>query len=134
MVRQLKHHEAKLLKKVDLYDKDRRALEVIRRYHLQRREDYTKYNRICGQGIYSVAAGRHVLARHAERDTLIACHITERERGFWVICTHPILVKALATKLTGLGMSDATRTKVTTQLLERLYRLLAAWSSVSPAA
>ncbi|KAI3640588.1 hypothetical protein MIR68_001466 [Amoeboaphelidium protococcarum] len=53
MVRKLKFHEEKLLKKVDFVnwktDSTLRESEVIRRYHLQSREDYTKYNRICGQ-------------------------------------------------------------------------------------
>jgi len=53
MVRKLKHHEQKLLKKVDLVqwssDNNIREAKVMRKYHLQSREDYTKYNRICGQ-------------------------------------------------------------------------------------
>ena len=93
MVRKLKFHEQKLLKKVDLIEwkKDnnlreakvrffalklslclnhtvllplplplRRVpifllLQVMRKYHIQNREDYTKYNKICG-GIKSLAA------------------------------------------------------------------------------
>jgi U3 small nucleolar ribonucleoprotein protein IMP3 len=50
MVRQLKHHESKLLKKVDFLNykssNNIREIEVIRRYHLQKREDYTKYNHL----------------------------------------------------------------------------------------
>jgi hypothetical protein len=41
-MRNLKHHEKRLLKKVDFLEKNRRSLEVMRRYHIQRREDYTK--------------------------------------------------------------------------------------------
>ncbi|KAI9297830.1 hypothetical protein K502DRAFT_323099 [Neoconidiobolus thromboides FSU 785] len=52
MVRQLKHHEKKLLKKVDFLNwkstNNIREIEVLRRYHVQNREDYTKYNKICG--------------------------------------------------------------------------------------
>ncbi|KAI9222884.1 hypothetical protein BC828DRAFT_304320 [Blastocladiella britannica] len=52
-MRQLKHHEQKLLKKVDFMswksDMTMREVEVMRRYHIQKREDYTKYNRLCGQ-------------------------------------------------------------------------------------
>jgi U3 small nucleolar ribonucleoprotein protein IMP3 len=55
MVRKLKHHEQKLLKKVDFYEKNRRVSEVMHRYHIQRREDYTKYNRLCGQSKATVA-------------------------------------------------------------------------------
>ncbi|KAJ3364282.1 hypothetical protein AMAG_10166 [Allomyces macrogynus ATCC 38327] len=53
MVRQLKHHEQKLLKKVDFLqwknENNLREIQVMRRYHIQKREDYTKYNRLCGQ-------------------------------------------------------------------------------------
>lgn len=50
MVRALKFHEQKLLKKVDLYKDERnvRVVEILRKYHVQRREDYTKYNRLAG--------------------------------------------------------------------------------------
>ena len=46
-MRQLKHHEQKLLKRVDFLnykqDQNHRDLQVIRRYHIQHREDYFKY-------------------------------------------------------------------------------------------
>ncbi|KAL6857669.1 U3 small nucleolar ribonucleoprotein imp3 [Amphichorda felina] len=52
MVRKLKHHEQKLLRKVDFVtyksDNDHRDAAVRRRYHIQRPEDYHSYNRICG--------------------------------------------------------------------------------------
>lgn len=51
-MRRLKHHEKKLLKKVDFFNWKREnhqhELKVIRRYHLQDREDYTRYNNIVG--------------------------------------------------------------------------------------
>ncbi|KIY66788.1 alpha-L RNA-binding motif-containing protein [Cylindrobasidium torrendii FP15055 ss-10] len=53
MVRKFKHHEQKLLKKVDFLnwkqDANLREIKVMRRYHLQDREDYHKYNKLCGQ-------------------------------------------------------------------------------------
>jgi len=46
-MRQLKYHEKKLLKKVDFFnwkeDQNVREGTIIRRYHLQNREDYVKY-------------------------------------------------------------------------------------------
>jgi U3 small nucleolar ribonucleoprotein protein IMP3 len=52
IMRQLKHHEKKLLRKVDLYsykgEDNLRVAKILRRYHLQNREDYTAYSRICG--------------------------------------------------------------------------------------
>ncbi|KAH8828324.1 alpha-L RNA-binding motif-containing protein [Flagelloscypha sp. PMI_526] len=52
MVRQFKHHEQKLLKKVDFLnwksDTNLRESKVMRRYHIQDREDYHKYNKLLG--------------------------------------------------------------------------------------
>lgn len=52
MVRKLKFHEHKLLKKVDLTtyagDNDHRDAAVIRRYAIQKPQDYQKYNKLCG--------------------------------------------------------------------------------------
>ncbi|XP_063673996.1 U3 small nucleolar ribonucleoprotein protein IMP3-like isoform X2 [Bolinopsis microptera] len=51
VVRKLKHHEQKLLKKVDSVqwnsDNKIREAKVMRKYHLQNHEDYMKYNRMC---------------------------------------------------------------------------------------
>ncbi|XP_072484394.1 U3 small nucleolar ribonucleoprotein protein IMP3 [Notamacropus eugenii] len=51
MVRKLKFHEQKLLKKVDFLnweatDHNLHELRVLRRYRVQRREDYARYNRL----------------------------------------------------------------------------------------
>lgn len=52
MVRALKYHESKLLKKVDFTtyksDSNHHAAAICRRYTIQNPNDYTKYNRICG--------------------------------------------------------------------------------------
>ncbi|KAK9461870.1 uncharacterized protein V1516DRAFT_673199 [Lipomyces oligophaga] len=52
VLRKLKHHEQKLLKKVDFLDwksdKGHREADIMRRYHVQKREDYHKYNKLCG--------------------------------------------------------------------------------------
>lgn len=51
-MRQLKYHEKKLLRKVDLYswkgENNLHVAKIIRRYHIQKREDYVSYNRLCG--------------------------------------------------------------------------------------
>lgn len=58
-LRKLKHHEERLLKKVDFLnwkkDQNLRELQVIRRYHIQDREDYAKYvrRRLVGAGTTS---------------------------------------------------------------------------------
>ncbi|KAL3870319.1 hypothetical protein ACJMK2_038394 [Sinanodonta woodiana] len=50
MVRKLKYHEKKLLKKVDFIswevDNNLHELKVMKKYYIQRREDYTKYNKL----------------------------------------------------------------------------------------
>ncbi|KAK6542949.1 Small subunit (SSU) processome component [Orbilia ellipsospora] len=52
MVRKLKHHEQKLLRKVDFLtwksDDNHREHDVMRRYHIQDSTTYHKYNKICG--------------------------------------------------------------------------------------
>lgn len=51
-MRKLKHHEQKLLKKVDFLhwkaEDNVRELKLLRRYHIQKREDYVAYNRLSG--------------------------------------------------------------------------------------
>jgi len=51
-MRKLKHHEQKLLKKVNFYewksDSNIRENRILKRYHIDDREDYTKYNKIAG--------------------------------------------------------------------------------------
>lgn len=57
MVRKLKYHEQKLLRKVDFenykQDNGHRDKAVIRRYSIQKPEDYHRYNRICGVSVLS---------------------------------------------------------------------------------
>ena len=52
MGRELKHHEKKLLKKVNFQDwksdQGHRDAKVMRMYHIQNRNDYEKYNKLCG--------------------------------------------------------------------------------------
>merc|ERR1712226_453179 len=50
MVRKLKHHEQKLLKKVDFInwevDNNLHEVKIMKRYAIQKREDYTLYNKL----------------------------------------------------------------------------------------
>eukprot|EP01036_Dinobryon_divergens_P031902 gene31902-41392_t len=52
-MRLLKHHEQKLLKKVDFFswkdDQNIRESSILRKYLVQNREDYIKYNKIAGK-------------------------------------------------------------------------------------
>ncbi|KAG8460113.1 hypothetical protein KFE25_014258 [Diacronema lutheri] len=51
-MRTLKYHERKLLKKVDFLqwkqDDNIREVKILRRYRIQHRDEYHKYNRLCG--------------------------------------------------------------------------------------
>ena len=51
-MRVLRHHEKKLLKKVDFFnwkeERNVREAKVIRKYHIQDREDYIKYDKVAG--------------------------------------------------------------------------------------
>jgi len=51
-MRQLKYHEKKLLRKVDLYswrnEDNLRVAKVLRRYRIQNRNDYSSYSKLCG--------------------------------------------------------------------------------------
>ena len=52
-MRKLKYHEKKLLKKVDFLnwksERNIRQITILRRFYVQKREDYYKYNKLCGQ-------------------------------------------------------------------------------------
>jgi len=53
MVRKLKYHEQKLLKRVNFFhwkkEDNIREIKVLQTYRIQDREDYHRYNKICGQ-------------------------------------------------------------------------------------
>jgi len=89
-MRQLKHHESKLLRKVNLYawkgDSNIRVAKVLRRYHIQNREDYVAYERICG----------HVTSLCAKLRTL------EADDPFRIAMTEQFL-----TKLANLAVIDS---------------------------
>lgn len=50
MVRRLRFHEKKLLKKVDFIswevDNNLHEVKILKKYYIQKREDYTKYNKL----------------------------------------------------------------------------------------
>lgn len=67
----LKHHESKLLRKVDFLswksDNTLREAAVLRRYHVTGREDYVKYSRLVGQVTSMVAKLRALKPDDAQR-------------------------------------------------------------------
>ncbi|KAJ1652250.1 U3 small nucleolar ribonucleoprotein imp3, partial [Dispira simplex] len=70
MVRQFKHHEQKLLRKVDFlhYKNDNNVHEiaVVSRYGLKNREEYHKYNQLVGD----IQAAVHALSRLDPTDSV----------------------------------------------------------------
>ncbi len=95
-MRKLKHHEQKLLKKVDFLtwkaEENLREAKILRTYHIQNREDYAKYNKIAG----------HVTSLVAKLKGLPA------DNEFRIKSTEQLL-----TKLYGLGLisSDSSLAK-----------------------
>jgi len=73
-MRQLTYHEQKLLKKVDFLkwksDNNLHEIKVMRRYHIQKREDYTKYFKL-GNSIQTLASRISLLdARDSKRSQM----------------------------------------------------------------
>jgi U3 small nucleolar ribonucleoprotein protein IMP3 len=80
-LRKLKHHEKLLLKKVSFVewktDQNVREAEVMRRYHVQSREDYQKYKRIVGKVRQLVARLIKLDARDPYRAKLSSSLLTK---------------------------------------------------------
>jgi U3 small nucleolar ribonucleoprotein protein IMP3 len=80
-MRQLKHHEKKLLKKVDFFswksDQNIREAQIIRRYLIQDREDYNKYNKIVG-GITKLVAKLRELPVGDEQKTQLSEQLIQK--------------------------------------------------------
>lgn len=76
-MRQLKYHEQKLLKKTNFLDwkqeKNLRELKVIRRYHVQDRDDYHAYNKLCGQVTKLVT-----MLKNMSQDDPVRIELTDR--------------------------------------------------------
>jgi len=66
-MRELKFHEQKLLKKVNFLqwksDQNVREIQVLRRYHVQNRDDYVKYSKVAGQVRHGHSAWRRARPR-----------------------------------------------------------------------
>ena len=126
MVRKLKHHEQKLLRKVDFAnyksDHDHREAQVCRRYCIQKPSDYTAYNRLCG----SLRSLAHRLAALDPADPVRRRHEDILLKKLWEIgilgsggegrgklsdVEHKVTVSAFARRRLGcvmsrLGMAD----------------------------
>jgi len=87
-MRQLKYHEQKLLKKVDFLqwkqDGGLREGKVLRRYHVQDRDDYHKYNRLCG-AVTKIVARIKALPAGDEFRERISQELLDKLHGLGVI-------------------------------------------------
>jgi U3 small nucleolar ribonucleoprotein protein IMP3 len=72
MVRALKYHERTLLKKVDFLnwkaEDNIREVKILRRYRIAERDDYHKYNRLCGMVTKIVSKVKELEADDAFRN------------------------------------------------------------------
>lgn len=101
MVRKLKHHEQKLLKKVDFInwevDNNLHEVKVLRRYRIEKREDYTKYNKL----------SRNI------RDLAQKIRDLDEKDGFRAQSSHRLLEKLYSIGLTPTKQNLALTEKVT---------------------
>lgn len=112
-MRKLKHHEQRLLKKVDIYGagesgkKEQREVKIMRKYYLQDREDYTKFCLFS----FSFFLSLHCFAHSAGVINLRYNKLVG-------------LITKLVSEIKSLPPSDPVRIQVTDQLLDKLLRLL----------
>lgn len=95
-MRKLKHHEHKLLKKVDFLqwknEHNLRELQVMRRYHISNRDDYKLYNRLCGQITKLTATLKRLDPKDSTRIELTD-HLLNKLYDMGVITTKKSLVQ-----------------------------------------
>lgn len=87
-MRQLKYHEKKLLKKVDFFswksDTNVREATIIRKYNIQNREDYIKYNKLAGK-ITKFVAKVKLLTQDDETRSALSTHLLQKLYNMGVI-------------------------------------------------
>eukprot|EP01041_Mallomonas_annulata_P006609 gene6609-13382_t len=89
-MRQLKHHEKKLLKKVDFFswksEQNVREAKIIRKYFLQERDDYNKYNKIVGE-ITKLVAKLRLLSPSSPLKNLLAENLLNKIYNMGIVTT-----------------------------------------------
>mmetsp|Transcript_23508 Transcript_23508/g.32428 ORF Transcript_23508/g.32428 Transcript_23508/m.32428 type:complete len:183 (-) Transcript_23508:84-632(-) len=127
-MRKLKHHEQKLLKKVNFLEwkseNGQREVQVMRRYHVQDRDDYKKYNKMCGMVTRLVSLLKKMDARDPVRIELTE-HLLQKLNAMGVVPTKKSLGlcdklsvssfcrRRLAVVLVRLKMAETLREAVT---------------------
>eukprot|EP00635_Sarcinochrysidales_sp_CCMP3193_P010261 CAMPEP_0118897418 /NCGR_PEP_ID=MMETSP1166-20130328/4820_1 /TAXON_ID=1104430 /ORGANISM="Chrysoreinhardia sp, Strain CCMP3193" /LENGTH=182 /DNA_ID=CAMNT_0006836487 /DNA_START=26 /DNA_END=574 /DNA_ORIENTATION=- len=93
----LKHHEKKLLRKVDLFnwkgDNTLREAAVLRRYHVSKREDYVRYNRLVGM-VTSLVAKLKAMKKEDGQRHEISVALLRKLYGLGVVDSDSSLAKA----------------------------------------
>jgi len=111
MERQLKHHEKRLLKKVNFLDYKRentaRENAILRRYLVQRREDYI----VCVPFVCFPLV-------HPTSSSLLTHDVSILSISYHKLAG---AIQKLATMLSKLNVKDPFREKMSDQLLEKLY-------------
>lgn len=127
-MRKLKFHEEKLLKKVNFLEwkseNGQREIQVMRRYHIQDRDDYKKYNKLCGMVTRLVSVLKKLDSRDSVRQELTEL-LLEKLYNMGVIPTKKSLLlcdklsassfcrRRLAVVMVRLKMSETLREAVT---------------------
>jgi U3 small nucleolar ribonucleoprotein protein IMP3 len=87
-MRHLKFHEKKLLKKVDFYswksDTNVREATILKKYHIQKREDYIKYNKVAGK-ITKFVGKVKLLAQDDETRRSLSEHLLQKLYNMGII-------------------------------------------------
>lgn len=112
MVRKLKYHEEKLLKKVDFMnwpvDNNLHEAKVMRKFHIRKREDYTKWVKYALDCVWI-------------KSLLILF-------SFWNLFSHRYnklsrTIRELAKRISEIDSKEPFRTEMSALLLEKLYVL-----------
>lgn len=130
-MRKLKHHEQKLLKKVDFLqwssDNNIREVTIMRRYHVQKRDDYTKYD-----------VPTNLMSRNMEHFMLAYVFMSPFTCFHFLTIIHPRCchspphcrynkmvgsIKKLVSLISKLHQNDPFRIKITDQIMQKLFNM-----------
>ena len=118
-MRQLKYHEKKLLRKVDLYswknEDNLRVAKILRRYHISNRTEYTAYNRVCGM-ITKLAAKLKTLPPEDSFRIAMTEQLLQKLHDMGLINTASSLQKAEQ-----ITVSQICRRRLSTVMVARLH-------------
>jgi U3 small nucleolar ribonucleoprotein protein IMP3 len=126
-MRQLKFHEQKLLKKVNFFqwksENNLREVKVLRRYHVQDRDDYLKYSKVAGL-ITKITAMLKDLPHDVSFPASLRFYpSTAVFSGPTFLCTSDLFQGKISESFIFLTWQDEVRIKITDALVEKLYNM-----------